>query len=322
LIFLVHALVCHLIDHTKNQDQKMTSLQAARLGMCRALKVTCDAHTAAWSGMTDFATPFGEFSGLLETVEGIIGRQGVKSTGSTMAKDALRHTLEGQAMHIADTLVLHFKKLNKEQERRDMYTTPSELSRLGEEALAGRLSRIIAAAAGVTPATLTALGLDPAELTAASANLESFIALQKTPRHIRAESRRATEDLAVALDDLMEIVVEDLDPAANVLRYSKPEFFSEYQTAREIEDAGNRTRELTVNVRTGEGQGVAGVKMLITPGNINKVTSPKGTFYILNLEGGSYTGVLNAPGYKPKTVEFAIIDNQATVLDLTLEAEA
>lgn len=297
----------------------MTSRQEARFNVCRAVRQVCDGNTAVWTGKPSFATPYPEFTGLLDTVEAAGVRQSTSSVGTTMGKEALRHTLEGQTMHVADTLVLHFKLINNTHSQVDLMVNPSMLRRMSEPALAIAASKILSAAAGVTPATLTALGLDPAELTSASANLEAFIASIKSPRKIIAESKLGTEQIATLLDAMWEILVDDLDVAAKVLQYSNPEFYSMYKTAREIEDAPTRVRELTVHVKDDNHEGIGGVKVQITPGNINKVTTKKGTFYIQDMDGGTYTGIINAPGYKSKTVAFAIIDNQPTVVDVSLE---
>jgi hypothetical protein len=298
----------------------MTLEQNAQLTMCRAVRICCNGNTAAWTGSTVFSTAFAEFEAELEGVESLIGQQGIVSTGTTLAKSAVRHTLEGQVMHIADTLVLHFKMVGDQQDRHDLFTSRSVLERMGDEAFSGRATRIISMAADVTPAALTALGLDPAELTAASNNLTSFINMIGKPRDIRGLSKQGTKKLGDAIASLMHILVEDMDVAAHVLQYSKPDFFFLYQSAREITDPGYSTRELTVNVTGGE-SGLAGAQAVITPGDIHKVTGKKGTFFINNMNGGTYTVVLTANGFKPKTVPFNIVDGQATVLNVAMEVE-
>jgi hypothetical protein len=299
----------------------MTGRQDENLRMCRAVRQVCDGNAAAWTGNAAFAGPYAEFTALLDSVDAAVGRQGISSKGTTSGKNALRHTLEGQALHVANTLVLHFKLINDSQSQQEMYVTPSLLKLMTEDALTGRLSRIFSVAADITPATLTALGLDPTELTAAFNNLNAFTAAISSPRKIIAQSVLGTQQVETIIDAMVEILKDDLDVVANVLQFSKPEFVSEYRTARKIVDNAVRVRELTVTV-SAAGAGIGGAQCQITPGNIHKVTGPKGSFYIQNLDGGTYTGVITALGYKPKTVEFGIIDNQPTVLNVTLEPEA
>jgi hypothetical protein len=298
----------------------MTRIENAKTEMYAAVKAVIDAHNAAWTGNVPFSSAVDKFSSLLESLDGKVALQSTKSEGATSSKDALRDTLEAQTMHIVDTLVLHFKLAKNEQEVRDVYITRHPLSKMSERAFIGHVSKVIAKAAGITAATLTGLGLDAAELTAASNNLNSFITSVGTPRHIQAESVRGTQELKAIINDIDDVLTEEMDPAANVLQYSKPEFFSEYQTAREIEDAATRTRELTVKVTDAEGKGLKGVKAHIPEGDIHKVTGSTGVFYINNMEGGTYTVVLTANGYQAKTIPFTIIDNQATVVNVTMAA--
>lgn len=280
-----------------------------------------EANTIAWSDFAPVSSAYEKFKEAYETVNTYLALQDTKTNGTTHAKEELRATTEDQMMHVADTVVLHFKLTNKQQEVYDVMTTKGGLKRLSDAAFIGKATKIISTAGEVPPADLTALGLTPTQYADAASNLELFVKSIGSPRKMKGISKLGTAQLATVTTTYMDALSEDLDPAMRVLGYAKPELFFEYDSARKMMEPARRTRELTVRVTKPDGTPLERVRAIITPGNIKKATGTKGLFYMQNMEAGIYSVTLSCRDCQDKTIEFVIVSNEATVLNVVMEPQ-
>ncbi len=306
----------------------MDRYQSAFLQMCAAVAATAAAHRPAWQPFAPFAAPFPRLETLRAAATAAAALQDTSSQGATESKAALREVLTTRATQLADILILWYKTTGANpQAAKDARTSRRSLHNQDEPGFAGRIQKLLTLTPGADatpptpPQSLADLGITAAFITGIKADLAAFVRATGTPRHIIAEKVRGTQDLEKAIDDLRELLVEELDPAARVLGYTQPAFYSEYATSRKIVDPGYRTRALTVRISDAEtGRPLEGVTASFQPKleEGEKSTGPEGEFYVERMEAGTYQMALDRPGYAPKTVPVNIVDGEHTEVEETL----
>lgn len=217
----------------------MNAVQNAHLQMFAAVQVTCDAHTAAWSGLPLFADAYADFVALLPDTVAAGALQATSSKGTTLAKKALRNTLEAKLLQIAAALVGYALTNNNAQLAEDARTTPSDLHNVGAEKLIFRSEKLLKFTEPLADDALEPFGVSDEFITTAASDQDLFMESIGKPRHVIGESKRGTQELAVAIGGLNSILKLRMDPGAEVLKYTQAAFYSEYITAREIIDPGS-----------------------------------------------------------------------------------
>lgn len=295
----------------------MNAEQNARVQMIAATIATCTAHGVG-AVFSPINAPLNVLMNKHQQLDDALAQQQTVETGATQAKAALRQALEQQIIRMGDILVLHATLNDNPITLENVRVAKSVVQRMSDGKLIGHATKVVREAQAIPIAELTPLGLTAANITSAETAIGDFTDALGTPRHLQAEAKLGTEQVAQLIDEMMDLLEKKIDPAAKVYGYTDPTFYSEYLTAREIVDPGYNVRELTVNVRKLEGGPLIGAQALITPGNIEKSSGTSGTFFINNMEAGTYSMVISAANFEPKTVDFTIVDNQATVVNAEL----
>jgi hypothetical protein len=295
----------------------MTKEQNSFLQMFAAVKATTDAHTTAWTGFTSYATPYAAFVGLLPQADAALALQEKSSTGATDGKSDLRIALSAKLMQLTSTLVLYAQNVNNTILREDAQMTKSDMDKLSEKALVGHSIKLQSL---VTPPIATAIapmGITAAVLTSINTDTLAFNNLIGSPRHIIAESARGTEDLdRIITNAKRQLVLMDL--AMDVLKYTQPAFYSEYETSRTLIDPSYNTRALEVTVKdTLNGEPLQGAAAIINPGNQTKTSGSQGMFYLNSLAPGSYEITVSKAGYKTET-QNVVVDAEGGI-QITIE---
>jgi hypothetical protein len=200
--------------------------------------------------------------------------------------------------------------------RADARTSPSTLRNFSEGDLVGHGAKLLSLAQGLD---LSPFGIDGAFLTQTSAASSAFVQAIGTPAHILRQKKEATQKLAGSIAQMRAILREELDPAAEVLRYTQPAFYSEYKSARAITDPGYRRRAFRISIVDAQSRRpLSGVQGVVMPGDIRKKSRKGGQFYIDRLPEGEYTVTLRLDGYAERTVVFAVVDGEGTKVEVEM----
>jgi hypothetical protein len=300
----------------------MTARQSAHLMMFKGVIHTCDAHQSAWSAFAPFADTYAEFKTVHAGLLNLISAQQSNIIGYTMNKKAYREELSHELLLIVQMLVLYSQLHNAPQVASDARTSRSGLNQLPATGLIGFGTRILQLASGLDPLLLAPIGLSSAVLQSAQDKLQDFTAQIDAPKNQLQQRVAATRELAGTIEALILILNRRLDPAANVLRISQPQFHSQYKIARRIIDPGFRKRAMIVRITDSvTGAKIAGVSAIITPGNIRKQTGAGGSFYINRLEEGTYTVKLEHESYEGKELIFYVVARTKGLLEVALVAK-
>lgn len=299
----------------------MNARQNSRYNMAAALISTCDAHEEDWADFDPFADAYADFKAAFPALTAAIGLQQGGTEGGTTSKKTRRTAVSTDMRILVPALQLHGRLNGDTRMVAESATTERMHLNASAPAYHSHAMRVLEMAQAVnlqpTDDKLAAYGAPKTFLTALGLKIADFGKAIGEPRHQKSESKRGTKDLDTAFDVLDEILEERMDPAAAVLgATTAPAFYDEYVSSRELVDPGYNVRELTVNiydVQTNEP--LTGVACTILPGPIQKLTGAGGSFYIDDLDGGVSRLEMSKPGYITKTVDFTIVDGQATVVE-------
>lgn len=219
----------------------MNKRQNSFLQMCASVKVTVNAHQTAWSAYPAFASPYSVFLSSLAATDMAIALQKKQSIGTTEQKNSLRKELNAKLNELTNFLVLYSLITNDSDLKRDVYMSPTGITRLTEKALVGHATKLLALFPNPLPIFLnhTLDSIDTAFISNLETLIHDFTQAIGTPRHIIAERMKGTQELEKNIQLLRE-KLDQMDIAANVLQYTQAAFYSEYTTSRVLVDRGKR----------------------------------------------------------------------------------
>lgn len=298
----------------------MLKRQNAFLKMNSAVKATCDAHEASWSGFSSFTDPYVEFLNRFGQVNAAIALQAKLSKGTTEAKNALRAELNQSIFQLGIKLYQYGKDTANSQMAEDAYLSKSKIEKLSEKAVVGHAIKIQGLVPTPIPVVLSNFpyGITAAYMSDFQSIITNFSLVQGSPKHIRAEKKEGTQALAELIAQ-QRTLLESMDSAAEVLQFLHPIFYSEYKSCREITDAGATPRDLTVLVSDSASlQPIAGATATFAPGGLIKNTAAQGLFYVQKMKAGKYVLTIAKVNYASQDVPFEVDKNGGVKLNVQL----
>ncbi len=212
--------------------------QNNKLKMARATLgcIKDDANAPLWAGIIGIE----ETTETLEQKIGAILSRAIKQkarTGFTAQKKAAFTAMTNTGFSVCSGLKALASATSNAQLLAQSDFSRSDLRQGREVDVVNRCESI--SALGTENAVLLAAKyhVEAGDLTALSDAITAFKAVQTKPRQGRAASASATTDLVTLFAELDVVLNEQLDPLMAKFRFTQPTFFSEYQTARVIEDS-------------------------------------------------------------------------------------
>jgi hypothetical protein len=311
----------------------MKKQQDSELNMCYSVKTACDKFQSTWATNTVFAASYNVFSGKITLVEQNRDAQMLTATGITVDKTTKRNLMTDKALFISNRMQSYAAVVGNSDLLASIRYNLSDMRRARDTSVAGICDNILAKAnANVT--ALAAYGITAALITDLQTAITNYSAALSKPRMAISQSKNATENLVVLFKEINEVLTKRLDLDIEMFKTSKPDFYSQYKTARKVISTANTISSVLGKV-TKKDNGIAlpGVtfsfkllnnslaKAATTPNNseITKKSASKGQFRILNMPQGTYTVTVTKLGYKQQTVTIDILNGETTNLQVELE---
>jgi hypothetical protein len=170
-----------------------------------------------------------------------------------------------------------------------------------------------------------------AELQAAIA---AYSATFANPLVAKAQTKTATENLSRLFKETDDLLTKRLDLDIELFKTSKPEFFSQYNTARIMISTGGGANSVLGNVTlAGTGEPVKGVEFTFTADNnglmkaaatnsakpIVKKSAEKGNFRIASLPEGTYKVIVAKIGFKEQVFTVTVANGETTNIKVEIE---
>jgi hypothetical protein len=313
----------------------MTGWQDDFLNMFYSVKAVVDKFLSTWTTNSVFADSYTLFISKIGPIEQNRDAQMANSKGVTTDKIVKREALAEKALFIVNRIRSYATVTANNELLESVHFTQSSFDKSRDTDIVGIIDMIIAKAnANVT--ALATYGVTAALITDLQATLTAYSSYIAKPRTVTTQTKNATENLAVLFKEANDILTKRLDLDIEVFKTSKPDFYSQYQTARVvIATSGSATAvkgEITIN---GTGEPLKNVTLTFTPTTngalkaaaaknaavLVKKTADKGKFRVPSLPEGGYEVIIKKIGFKEKVVTINVVNGESTDLNESLDKE-
>jgi len=311
----------------------MTGPQEDYLNMLYAIKVIIDKYNGTWVANAVFAASYGIVTTTIPLIEQNRDAQMTTSKGITTDKGVKRTTLTDKALFIINRIQSYATVTANNDLLESVHFTQSTFDKSRDTDIVGICDTIIAKAnANIT--ALATYGVTAALVTDLQTALTAYSSYIAKPRTVKAQSKNATENLALYFKQANDAVTTRLDLDIEVYKTSKPDFYSQYWTARVVIDTTGSASAVKGVVKVKDsGELLKNVTLTFTPNvtslartvnatnsaELVKKTAEKGQFRIANLAEGTYIVTIHKIGYKDQVITINVANGETTQIIIELE---
>lgn len=180
-------------------------------------------------------TALGDVGVLLQTIQSAAQRQAEKTGGATQDKNKLKKAMCDKAHEIAALVLAYANKKKDKELAGQVRFTKSELLGTRDTEVAG-LCKNVRQAATENLTSLADYAVTVADLTDLAQKISDYETAVQKPAEKRVDKKTATDEVKGAVDELMAVFEEQLDPLSAKFATLNPEFHTAYKNARVIVD--------------------------------------------------------------------------------------
>lgn len=310
----------------------MTGWQENFLNMIYSVKTVVDKFMSTWTTNTVFAATYALFTSKIGPIEQNRDAQMTTSKGVTTDKNAKRDALTAKALFIVNRIRSYATVSSNNELFESVHFTQSSFDKSRDTEIVGIVDSIIAKA-NANVAALTTYGVTAALITDLQTALLAYSNYIAKPRTVTIQTKNATENLSVLFKEVNDILTKRLDLDIEVFKTSKPDFYSQYQTARVvIATSGSATSVLGSVTIAGSAEPLKGVKFTFVADNngatkvagsetvkpIVKKSADKGKFRA-TLRENTYRVTVEKIGFKKQELLITVAAGETTTLNIELE---
>ena len=311
----------------------MTIPQEDKLSMNYVVKNVCERYQATWTTNAVFAATYNLWVAKIPLIEANRDAQLLQTTGVTTDKKSKRTLMVEKAMFIENRIQSFANVTNNLELLDNVKYTPTDLKAARDTDIIGICNTILAKATA-NAAALVAYGVTAVMNTELQASITAYSTTLSKPSSAKSQTKTATENLAKLFKESDDLLIKRLDLDIEHFKVTKPEFYSQYKTARIIISTGTRSTSVMGNVITAMGaEPLKGVMFSFTLENggmlksatavmnkpIVKKSADKGNFRIPSLPEGSYNVLVKKIGFKEQTLTINVAKGETTNLKVELE---
>lgn len=203
--------------------------------MQKAVRDYMTAHLAKWNGIAANVTAHTLLKTKLTAIDAMVTEQERVRTGITVAKNALRVSLEQAILLVANPTAVFAEISGDAVLLSETDLTPTDLDKESDQTLDDVAARVKNAAESVI-ASLADYGVLAADITALEDAIEAFEGAKTGPDVARAERKALTEQLEPLVDSAGDVLTRQLDKLMARYQLTDAVFHSGYKAARVIID--------------------------------------------------------------------------------------
>jgi hypothetical protein len=309
----------------------MTGIQEDKFTMYYTVIGTVDKFQSTWVANAVFAATYGLFKAKMPLIETNRDAQITEITGITTDKTGKRGIMTDKALFIAKRIQSYATVIGNNDLLESVQYTTSDMKQARDTNIVGICDTILAKA-NANAAGIVTYGVTAQMITDLQAAIAAYVASISKPKNAKAQTKNATENLVQLFKDADDILTKRLDLDIEMFATSKPDFYSQYQTARIIIPTGGTKVAVHGSVAVkGTGEPVKGATLtfsLVTKGllkgdnsakDVVKKSADKGNFRLPNLPEGTYQVTIKKIGFKDLVITINVAKGETTVLNVELE---
>lgn len=310
----------------------MKNFQEDKLSMYLKVKSICEKFQTVWTANSAFKATYDLFTEKITLIEQNRDIQIVNITGVTSDKAGKRQAMADKALYVANRLESFARVSSNAELLANIHFTSSTMERARDTDIVG-ICDLILEKAKLYKASLADYDVTEEDIKTLEESIATYTSVISKPQITKAQLKNATQNIAKGIKAADDLLSTRLDLDVEVFKTSKPDFYSQYHTARIVIPTGRQTVSLSVAVVDKDNNPVQNVHALITNipksnkskdiiNEISKKTGVKGLFRIINLVEGNYNVVFSKLGYVKQSQAFTVVNSETTKLRIVLQPES
>lgn len=312
----------------------MNANQEDKFSMYYVVKNTCEKYQPTWITNAVFAATYNLWAAKLPLIETNRDAQTLETTGITTDKTAKRAAMTDKALFMENRLQSYANVTNDPELLESIRYSATDLKKARDTDVVGICNTILAKA-NANAAAIVAYGVTAAMITDLQAAITAYSATLAKPKAAKSQTKTATENLVALFKEADDLLIKRLDLDIEIFKTSKPEFYSQYKTARIIIATGGSASSVLGSVtNAANGEVVKGVSFTFVAENngqmkaaaaettkpIVKKSADKGKFRA-TLPENSYRVIVEKIGFKKQEIIITVANGETTNLKVELEKE-
>ena len=312
----------------------MTTIQEDKLSMYYVVKNTCEKYQTTWTANAVFAATYNLWAAKIPLIEQNRDAQLLETTGITTDKTTKRNSMTDKALFMINRMQSYANVVTNPELLENIKYSASDLKKKRDSDVIG-ICNIVTAKANANVTALATYGVTAAMITELQAAITAYMAVLAKPKVAKSQTKTATENLAKLFKEADDILNQRLDLDIELFKATKPEFHSQYKTARMIVSLGGTPVSVLGSViATGSGEPLKGVVFTFVPENnalmkaaghekvkpIVKKSADKGKFRASLIEN-SYRVTIEKLGFKKQELMITVVNGETTFLEIELERD-
>ena len=307
--------------------------QEDKFSMYYVVKNTCEKYQTTWTTNAVFAATYNLWVAKIPLIEQNRDAQTLETTGITTDKTAKRNSMTEKTLFMINRLQSYANVVNNPELLESIKYSASDLKKSRDTDVIGICNTVVAKA-NANAAAIVTYGVTAAMITELQAAITAYSATLAKPKAAKSQTKTATENLTKLFKEADELLVKRLDLDIELFKTSKPEFYSQYKTARIIIPTGGGATSVLGSVNlAGSGEPLKGVSFTFvaetngmmktaaateTTKPIVKKSADKGKFRA-TLPESTYKVIVEKIGYKKQEVTITVVNGETTNLNIELE---
>ena len=311
----------------------MTGIQEDKLSMFYGVKGTCEKYQSTWTTNALFAATYNIWAAKLPLIEQNRDAQTIETTGVTTDKKGKRAVMTEKTLFMSNRLQSFGNTTGNAEILESVQYPASYLNKARDTDVIGICNAVLSRAVANATA-LTAYGVTAAMITELQASITAYSATLAKPQNAKAQTKTATENLTKLFKEAEDLLVKRMDLDIELFKVNKPDFYSQYKTARIIiSTKGSKIAVMGSAVMAETGEPIKGVTFSFAVENgsmlksasvasvetVVKKSAEKGNFRISNMPEGTYTVTVKKIGYKDQMIKMNVVNGETTTLKIEME---
>lgn len=310
----------------------MNSQQEDKLTMYYTVKSTNERFQPTWITNAVYAATYNLWAAKFALIEQNRDAQTIETTGVTTDKKNKRALMSEKAAFIQNRIQSYANVVNNVELLESVNYSTTKMAMARDTDIVGICNTILSRASANAVA-LVPYGVTAAIITELQAAITAYSAMVAKPKTVKSQTKTATENLTKLFKEADELLTKRLDLDIELFKTSKPDFYSQYKTARIITPTGGGATSVVGNVTVaGSGEPVKGAIFTFVAENngtqktaaaktakpIVKKSAEKGKFRAVLPENTYRVGVEKI-GFKKQEVIVTVANGATTNLNIVLE---
>jgi hypothetical protein len=310
----------------------MNTNQEDKFSMYYVVKNTCEKFQTTWTTNAVFAATYNLWVAKIPLIEQNRDAQTLETTGITTDKTAKRDSMTEKTLFMINRLQSYANVVNNPELLESVKYSASDLKKSRDTDVIGICNTVLAKA-NANAAAIVTYGVTAAMITELQTAITAYSATLAKPKAAKSQTKTATENLTKLFKEADELLTKRLDLDIELFKVSKPDFYSQYKTARIIiPTGGGSTSVLGSVIVSGSGEPLKGVSFSFvaetngmmkaaateTAKPIVKKSADKGKFRA-TLPENTYRVLIEKIGFKPQEVTITVANGETTNLNIELE---